>query len=95
MAYDVNFPLILFLYSSKDDISVALTDLNDRIHSLTFCASARPSIQNVNIAEQQNSFPAVTFIYFLSNFFYWVGSSIPWGTDPKDFSHSKNSFLTR
>ena len=70
MAYDVNFPLILFLYSSKDDISVALTDLNDRIHSLTFCASARPSIQNVNTAEQQNSFPAVTFIYFLSNFFY-------------------------
>ena len=53
------FRLILFLYLSKDDISVALTDLNDRIHSLTFCASARPSIQNVNIVEQQNSVPAV------------------------------------
>ena len=53
------FRLILFLYLSKDDISVALTDLNDRIRSLTFCALARPSIQNVNIAEQQNSVPAV------------------------------------
>ena len=40
----------------KYDISVAL---NDRIHSLTFCASARSLIQNVDIAEGQISVPAV------------------------------------
>ena len=36
-----------------------LVDLNDCISSSTICTSARPSIQNVNIAERQISVSAV------------------------------------
>ena len=45
---------------SKYDISVAS---NDHIHSLTFRASARSPIQNVNMAKRQISVPALKLKY--------------------------------